>query len=489
MPGRRLSSSPAPSPGRGAVAACAAALALAIVAAGLGSSDRADRAAAQGKPAPPNIVVVMTDDQDAASIRVMDRTNRRLTAHGTSFRNAYVTTPLCCPSRATFLTGEYAHNHGVHDSGGGFSQFRDAETALPVELRAAGYRTALIGKYLNGYGADDPVPPGWDEWQAAVDKATSGYEYDLMGIDGETTHYGSAPSDYRTDVYADAAVDFLERAHDQGGPFFVMVAPGVPHESDGEPPKPAPRHEGAFTGEPLPRPPSFNERDLSDKPRAVRSKPFIGRYRRAHLARLHRGRLASLLAVDELVGRVVRTLEATGELENTVVAFTSDNGYLLGEHRLTRKRWLYEESARVPLVIRGPGFPGAARDQVVANLDLAPTFLDLAGAQALGGVDGTSLLPFAADGDLGQDRALLLENFSERSGGGSRAVVTQELSFAENPAGSLPAKVEDELYDLEADPYQLQSLHDDPEHDKAETELRGRLRELEDCAGATCRGD
>jgi arylsulfatase A-like enzyme len=465
----------------GIIAALGAALALT-------GPEGTDRAAAQAEPPTPNVVVIMTDDQDLESMRVMDQVAGKLAERGTTFANAYATTPLCCPSRATFLTGEYAHNHGVVDDGGGYALFQDAETALPVELRQAGYRTGLIGKYLNGYRPEHPVPPGWDVWRAAVNRATTSYDYDLMNASGRTAHYGSTPGDYRTDVYADKAVKFLEQSHELGQPFFLTVTPGAPHEEHG-PPIAAPRHEGAFETEPLPRPPSFNEKDLSDKPEFVQNYPLIGARRQAELTALYRGRLESLLAVDELLGRVVGTLRRTEELDDTVVVFTSDNGFMLGQHRLVRKLWLYEESARVPLIIRGPGFPAGQREQVVGNLDLAPTILDLADAEAIGEVDGTSLLPLAEDPAFDADRAIVLENFSDRRKG-TEAVVTrrqnaelayERFMYAEHSSGRR------ELYDLARDPYQLESRHRDPAYADRRAELGARLAALRDCTGESCR--
>lgn len=481
------------------VAGAAVAAALAVVAVASTVSGSAEPAAAQEEP-PPNVVVVMTDDQDAASVRVMEAVRRRIADRGTSFTNAYATTPLCCPSRATFLTGEYAHNHGVLDNGGtdgGYEAFADADTALPVELNAAGYRTALIGKYLNGYGARKPVPPGWDVWRAGVTRSTRSYDYDLMDEHGVLTHYGSAPSDYRTDVYADEAVSFIRESGRLGRPFFLTVTTGAPHGEKAPgtnlPPKPAPRHEGVFETEPVPKPPSYNEADVSDKPAFVRQTPLLTTEQQGVLREHYQGRLGSLLAVDDLVERLVRTLRDLGELSDTVVLFTSDNGYMLGEHRLLHKRWLYEESARVPLVIRGPGFPeGGRRRQVVANIDLAPTILDLVDADPLGSVDGISLLPLAADPTAEAERALLLENFSEARGG-SQAVVTRradgkstyrKFMYAEHAGGAR------ELYDLAIDPFQLESRHRTkvyPEYADRQAELAALLAALRDCAGETCR--
>lgn len=437
--------------------------------------------------AAPNVVVVMTDDQDLRSMQVLDRTRGLLARAGTTFRNFFVTTPRCCPSRATFLTGQYAHNHGVIGGSGGYSaaefqDFRDGNT-LPVALRRAGYRTGYVGKYLNGYGDDGAnpryIPPGWDSWRAPV-RGTATHQFDyVLNENGQLQRYGSRPRDYQTDVYARKAASFIEQA---GGtrPFFLTVAPSAPHGERGidaaRNPRPAPRYGGAFEGKALPTPPSFNEADVSDKPTFIRRVDRLGRSERTALRERYQDRLASLLAVDDAVATIVSALRASGELGSTVVIFTSDNGFLLGEHRLTEKTVLYEESARVPLLVRGPGFPaGTARGQITANIDLAPTILDLAGAEPLRTMDGISLLPLARDPSAESGRDVLLENRL------SAAVRAPGNVYMRHPLG------EQELYDLGRDPFQLQSRHADPAYAPRRETLAARLRVLEDCAGQTCR--
>ncbi len=435
----------------------------------------------------PNVVVVMTDDQDVKAMGVVKETLRQVGAQGTTFRRFFATTPRCCPSRATFLTGQYAHNHGVIGGSGGygaatFQQFRDGNT-LPVALRRAGYRTGYVGKYLNGYGdrGSNPryVPPGWDSWRAPV-RGTATHQFDyVLNENRHLRRYGSGSSDYQTDVYARKAVAFIKQSAAGSKPFFLAVAPSSPHGERGldvaRSPRPAPRDRGAFEGKGLPTPPSFNERDVSDKPYFVRRVDRLNSSERNQLRERYQDRLASLLAVDDAVAKLLRELRDTGQLGNTVVMFTSDNGYLLGEHRLTDKTVLYEESVRVPLIVRGPGFPrGVDRHQVTGNIDLAPTILDVADAEPLRKMDGISLVPLARNAGAESDRGILLENKL------SVAVRTPGYMYAHHPRGAR------ELYDMRRDPYQRESRHAAAGYRTRREALSARLRQLEDCAGETC---
>jgi arylsulfatase A-like enzyme len=440
---------------------------------------------------PPNVVVVMTDDQAAHDQRVLSQTNALIGDHGTTFSQAYATTPLCCPSRASFLTGQYAHNHSVltnHSPDGGYARLDGSET-LPVWLQRAGYRTGHIGRYLNGYGSarwtdgrrfpanPTEIPGGWSEWYGAPGgSAYRVYDYTL-NENGTLVDYGSEPGDYQTDVYADKAVDFIER-NAPGEPFFLSVAPLAPHDEilpEGQRPiRPAPRHQGRFADEPLRKSPSYNERDVSDKPEAIRRVPRFGSSVEQALRTRQQGRLESLLAVDDLVARVVSALEASGELENTLVIFTSDNGLLLGEHRVALKEWVYQESVRVPLLVRGPGFLPGTTDRLAANIDLAPTLLDLAGATPGHTLDGVSLLEPASG------RALLLESYQKGQVPPYKAIHTSRYVFARHSTG------ERELYDLERDPFQLQSRHGSSGYAAIKRRLNERLNALVACAGETC---
>lgn len=472
--------------------ACLGALALVVAASLVAVSP----VMAQGQGSKrPNVVLVMTDDQDEATMPIMDAVRRQIGRRGTSFENAFATFPLCCPSRASVLTGQYSHNHGVISNtgpNGGFKGFND-RGSLPIALRRDGYRTGFVGKYLNGYstGPERPIiPRGWDEWYSPWgNRAVKMFDYDL-NENGRVRSYGHQARDYQTDVFADKATSFIRRGAEKRKPFFLALWTGAPHTENrtGADPRPAPRHEGAFRGLPLSKPPSFNERDVSDKPAPVRNIDRLDRTTIRKLTQANRDRRASLLAVDDAVRSVVTRLRRSGELDDTLIIYTTDNGFLLGLHRMRGKFELYEESAGVPLLMRGPGMPaGAVRRQMVGNIDLAPTILDLVGATPRRTPDGISLLPLARSGDARRDRDILLENTA------TAAVRTPDYMYAKHENG------DEELYDLRSDPFQLESLHvggppfrdlgpdQQTEIEATQRRLAERLRELRDCAGRTCR--
>ena len=450
-------------------------------------------AAAEPEDLRPNIVVIMTDDQTAESLRVMETVRAEIGAEGARFASAYVNFPLCCPSRATFLTGQYAHNHGVMDNeppAGGFDRFQALHGAdnLATWLDDAGYRTALVGKYFNGYAEDGRgfVPAGWDEWYGAAAPAQHVYDYPL-NENGEVVQYGEDVEDFKQDVLTERAVEVIEESAGEGDPLFLDLAYTAPHAAGPSPqppgncqvsPKPAPRHARAFDGEPLPRPPSFNERDVSDKPYGVRTRPAIARGDLRRMTRRYRCMLESLQSVDEGAGEVLDALRRSGELDETIVVFTSDNGFFYGEHRIVGgKLRHYEEATRVPLLIRGTVIePATEVTTPVTNADLAPTILAAAGVEPPRELDGISLLPLAAGEGADADRTLLLES---RNYAG---VHTRRWSYVEHGAGRSK-----ELYDLAADPIQMRNLAGRPRVAEIEADLAGRLASLRDCAGSTCR--
>ena len=417
-------------------------------------------------PEAPNFVVVMTDDQDTASVEVMPTVQREVIDRGVEFTESFVALSECCPSRATFLTGQHAHNHGVETSKppkGGYPRL-DGTNALPVWLDDAGYETGQVGRYLNFYGnpkhGTDPleIPPGWDDWHVPVEHTEfQMYDYTL-NENGELVDYGDSPADYQTDVYSERAVEFIESSSGQPDPFFLWVTPLAPHSEgvlDDEPdaprnPRPAPRDDGAFEDRQVPR----------AAPEGV-----------------YRGRLESLLAVDRMVGEIVSALRDEGELDNTYILFTSDNGYLLGEHGEMGKHLVFEESIRVPLAIRGPGLrAGAKRSEPVQNIDLAPTITELAGVQAQRLMDGVPMLggaPRDPERDLFvtyPDGALAYDAVRSADG----------FTYAEYEAGEI------ELYDLNKDPNQRSNVADDPEYAAVVERLAGRLDELRGCEGEGC---
>ena len=443
----------------------------------------------------PNVVVVMTDDQNE-SMMGLDTTVRLLGGRGTTFDNSYVSFPLCCPSRATFLTGQYSHNHGVFSTElpNGYNGLNHANT-LPVWLRTSGYRTALVGKYLNGYGIDDGVaepvsdakeiPPGWSEWYGLTGGLEQRrYKYKL-NENGRIRYYKRGPKNYVTDVLAAKAIDFVKRQAPRPKPFFLWFTPTAPHGEAGRPigatrdPEPALRHLGRYESSTAPRPPNFDEADVSDKPEPVAESPRLSSEDKADIDRRYRGRLESLLSVDDAVKRIVGRLKKAGDKRRTYIFFTSDNGLLLGAHRLLFKNYLYEEALRVPLIVRGPAFPaGVVRHQPVSNVDLAPTIAELAGATPGLAMDGRSLLPVAANAGYGIGRPLLFESNTYTSSAGIRS---GNWVYLNNGPANTP-----ELYDLASDPFQLESLHSDPSYNAIRNQLSTRLAQLRTCAGFTC---
>ena len=470
-------------------------LGLALALALLGALAAGSAPTAGAGPPAPNVVVVMTDDQRADDMDVLPQTRQLLARRGVRFRNAFATQPLCCPSRATYLTGQYPHNHGVRDNkppAGGAAIFRDsgaeAET-IAVALDDAGYRTAWLGKYLNGYASlarEDPphVPPGYDVWRA---QASRGRLYGWRQMTGGAVRrWGHRPAHYQTDVLARQASRLVSTSVNKGVPFFLTVATLAPHVEQDLPrarrnPRPAYRHRRALLDDPLRRTPAFNEADVSDKPSHVRAFEPLDRTERERVRRMQNDRRASLLAVDDLVVRVMGALRDARAVRDTLVVFTSDNGFLLGEHRLrSRKDELYDEAAKVPLLARGPGLPQGERvDALVGNIDLAATIYDASGAAPLVAQDGVSLFDVAADPSAYDDRELLIET----KRGSVTGLRTAEFLYGEH---GVPA-AEFELYDLEADPFQLRSVHDDPAYAARRAQLAARLAALRDCAGSSCR--
>jgi arylsulfatase A-like enzyme len=445
---------------------------------------------------PPSFVVIMTDDQDAGQMAFMPKTRRLVGNQGATFSHFFASDPLCCPSRATFLTGQYAHNHDVRSDGGtdgGYKRLRKRQT-VNVWLHRAGYRTAQIGKFLNHYGegggngSPTSIPPGWDEWD--VPPGTSPYKVFnyTLNRNGRLYHYGSRSSQYQTDVLARLAKSFIGKQR-ASRPFFLSLSPIAPHdsktgassESDGgrvHGTEPAPRYRYRFRRLPFPKKPSFNEADVSDKPGYIRNRARYGRKGVARLRKSYRRRAAALLAVDDLVAKVMSKLSREGLLGNTYVFFTSDNGFLLGEHRQEGKALPYEESVRVPLLLRGPGVPaGVTRDQLTANVDLAPTMVALSGATPTHSLDGVSLFPFAANDDPSK-RAILLESFTRHEFQGVEADGWKYIEYLGSSAR--------ELYDLGADPYELQNSASEAGAALKRAELASLLSQLRNCKGANC---
>jgi arylsulfatase A-like enzyme len=460
---------------------------LAVAGSGL-NPPSVDQAEAAGRP---NVIVIETDDQTVESMKVMSNVNTLIADQGVTFSNSLVNFALCCPSRATFLTGQYAHNHGVlHNQApkGGFQKFQQLRGTnnLAVWLKRAGYFTAMIGKYLNQYKNQPPIPAGWSEWHATAPYDQRVYNYPINN-NGALTQFGQDPDDFKDDVLTRKAVEFVNRRTPQPAPFFLWLTYTAPHV--GGPPNPnppddckdgaksAPRDAHAFDDARLPRPPNFNEADVSDKPQPIRQLPKLTQVNIGNIQRKYRCELESLLSVDVGVRKVLNALKAKGEINNTLIVYTSDNGYYHGEHRVPGdKQRPYEESIRVPLLMRGPGVPkGVTINPLAVNADLAPTIIDAANARAGLTMDGRSLLGVARHPLTGRNRQLLVEEPTYK------ALRTQRYMYVEYNNG------ERELYDLQNDPYELQSLHNSPAYASVKATLANRLHSLKGCSGASCR--
>ena len=450
----------------------------------------------------PNIILLLTDDLDARAMGPFPRLKSLLSDQGTSFVNFFVSLSLCCPSRSSILRGQYAHNHQIFGNSppsGGFEKFHELgheDSTVATWLHDAGYRTALMGKYLNGYPNGVPptyVPPGWDEWDSpARGNPYSEFDYTL-NENGALVAYGHNADDYMIDVIGRKATEFIEGSASAGAPFFLYLPVYAPHQ----PATPAPRHADAFPGVTAPRPPSFNEADVSVKPEWVRDRPTLNDPQQRRIDELYRKRLQSMLAVEDLMASLVGTLQSTGQLDNTFLFFSSDNGFHLGEHRLPPgKQTAYEEDIRVPLIVRGPGVPaGRTLEQLAGNIDLAPTFAELAGATVPEFVDGRSLVRLLGESPPASDewrQVFLLEHGDTSPPGAAprtrarpmipayRAMHTRDSVYMEYATG------ERELYDLRADPYELQNLQATTDSSGL-AQLSARLAELSHCAGDSCR--
>ena len=464
----------------------------------------------------------MTDDMSAADLELMPNVQKLLVRKGTTFTNAVDSFPLCCPARATFITGQYAHNHGVVGNFApyGWYGMKDRRTRCRPGSTTRATRTALIGKWLNGYGARDAhgeVPKGFDIWRGLLDVSAYDYFNFVMNIDGKLKTWGDAefamnlvkfaiievddqPDSLAFDLRqargalrpaalqllgrrerrrttrptspARSPSDLVRTERKSDDPFFIWWAPAAPHREDvattlmgrpGPDPRPAPRYAERSKQYTLPQPPNFNEADTSDKSANFQDKaPPLTEEQIAQLQLDYQGRIGSLLAVDDHVAKLVKTLRQTDQLDNTTIMFLSDNGWMQGEHRIPGDKFLpYEESLRVPLVIRGPGVPkGQTIDGQVANIDFAPTLVDIANATAGRTMDGISLLPTIQNPKRLAERAIETRGAARRSSSATSPSTagtgrTRGCAPTATPTSSGPTTGETELYDRKIDPYQL----------------------------------
>jgi arylsulfatase A-like enzyme len=424
-------------------------------------------------PLPPNVIIVETDDQNVASLAQMPNVLRLVGERGVTFENAFVTTPVCSPSRASMLTGRYPRHHGITNNFNAAARFGSSD-GIARWFADAGYHTGLIGKFMNMTRLlGTTVPPNWHEWIALLEEGLDGngsgfYDY-ALNVNGTLVSRGSRPDDYSTDVLAARAVGFV-RANARR-PFLLVFTPFAPHI----PSIPAPRHELHFLFLPAWRPPNWREADVSLKPTWVK-------FMKAHPAPVdsidaHRAdQLRTLQAVDEAVAAIDATLEDLGIADNTILLFTSDHGYHWGEHWWYAKFSAYEESLRVPLLVRYPRLwpERATRSELALNIDLAPTLAELAGVQAPPDIDGQSLVPLLA-GVSGGRPDFLIESGASFIIPPWSGVRTERWKYVLLEASQ---GVTEELYDLEQDPYELQNLAFDSAHAGTLDALRVRLAEL-----------
>jgi N-acetylglucosamine-6-sulfatase len=472
----------------------------------------------------PNVVLIQTDDQTVRQFngKVMPKTMRLLARPGTRFSNYIVTTPQCCPSRASLLTGQYAHNHGVLSNNRGYPGLVDKSNVLPVWLQQAGYNTIHVGKFLNGYwrfsqhAAD--VAPGWTDWRTVTGGRFGYYDY-FLSRNGSWKHFGKHPSDYITRVLTGNAQNAIKRYAPRPEPFYLQLDEHTPHTAGGRLPgrcsgrgvraaKPDPHDMDAFRRTPLLHPPSFNEKYMADKPAFLRRAPRISRETRANTREHWRCALASLVSVDRAVATIYNTVKRAGELNRTVFIYVSDNGLFYGEHRLARGKVLpYEEAVRQPLVIdlaRGYGSVSRVREPV-ANIDLAPTILDLAQASscppagACRTMDGRSLMPvLTGTGPWPSDRGLLTEYQSRAPGryqtcnydaiNTASSVYVDYHEIVVGASNTCRETQAVERYDLGRDPFELRNLCFGGEisscpTDGEQSSLEDRLKQLSQCAG------
>jgi N-acetylglucosamine-6-sulfatase len=419
----------------------------------------------------PNVILIDVDDQNVTDMFVMQKTLALLGAGGTTFRNSYVSYPLCCPSRATHLTGQYAHNHGVVTDGQ-YGQLDNTNT-LAVWLSRAKYRTAMVGKYLNGYGVVNrrEIPPGWRQW-FALTAGTEQKRYAFnLNENGKVQYYPRKQANYVDYVLNTKVNGLLKEWAPSPKPFFLYYNPSNPHGERALPiwstrdPEPAPQYLGSLG-------------DIKDIPKLADDQI-------ADLDRRYRGRLESLLSVDDEVKRIVGLVRKYGDKRKTFFVFTSDNGLEMGSHRIQFKNYLYEEGERVPLIIRGPGVPqNVTRDQLVSNVDLAPTIVAITSAPPGRVMDGINLLPLARDPNASTNRTLLFESTDLDIYGLRRG----PWSYNRYSNG------DEELYDLEDDPFQLQNrlynppgpVGPSPADVALASQLAASLAQLRTCSGTSC---
>jgi N-acetylglucosamine-6-sulfatase len=429
-----------------------------------------------------NVVVILSDDERLDGGTVMKNVRHLLAAHGVTFSDYHVTTSECGPSRASILLGQYSHHTGVLDNFGphSFPAF-DQNSDLAVWLHSSGYRTALIGKYLNDYTlyGHNEIPPGWDDFQAMDSVPMEEYYNYTVNDNGRLEHYGTAPSDYSTTVLTNKAVRFIKRAH---SPFFLYFAPIAPHL----PAIPAKQDQNKLVDLAPLHSPAFNEADIGDKPWRAWHADMLNAAAQLYQGDVRRRQLESLYALDRSVKQIVDTLKQRHVLDHTVILYSSDNGFLWGEHRLGGKLWPYEESTHVPLVVRTPwATKGIVDSEPILNIDLAPTISAFAGIDPPKREDGRSFVPFLHQRAIPSWRKAYMIEYLGRNqltvGGPPPyyAVHTRRYLYVEYLNGWR------ELYDLRTDPWELDNVAQSPRYAQIKASLHTELLALESSPGET----
>jgi len=441
------------------------------------------------KPSP-NFIFILTDDLDFPLMPYMKNTNKLIGDQGATFTDYFVTSSACCPSRASTFRGQYPHNTTVLENSPGFEEFyknRKDEDTLAVWMKNAGFQNSFLGKYMNLYPAGVKrtyISPGWADWHVFLSGPSEDFYYAYtMSENGKLVKYHKKPEDYSTDVLKDDAISFIKKSVWWNTPFFVYLSVYAPHG----PSVPAPRHDGTFKGITYPQSPSFNEQDTSDKPSIINNLRDVGGiFEPVDANELFEKRVESVQAVDEMVADLVQTLKDNGQLDNTYIFFTSDNGFRMGEHSLPSGKMLaYEEDIHVPLLVRGPGItPGSKVTQMTANIDIAPTIAELAGAKSADFIDGRSFVRyFSSQGETDWRKALLFEtgNLTGTSHVISyRAVRTDKFIYIEYESNEL------EFYDLVKDPYEMNNIAKSLDSATLSS-LHTWLEQLKTCQADACR--
>jgi arylsulfatase A-like enzyme len=489
-----------------------------------------------GNRTQPNIVVFMTDDARDDDVRFMPNVQRLIEQQGVRFVNTFAPEPLCCPARASFVTGEYSHNHHVWSNADpwGFHALNDRHT-IATWLRQAGYNTVMLGKYLNGYGTRKTfwgkpslhyVPPGWTDWRGSVEARlgdsplTGGtYQYfdTTLNVNGQLQPH---EHQYQTEVFGRQSERIFREYARSPHPFFFwdsFIAPhhGRPIEADDPPP--AVHSDGSVetfrtTARPhrawgrfntaIPHGPGFRgEPNVSDKPFYIRDRTRMTSADERAVTQITRERAESLSVVDHEIKNMIDVLKQTGQLDNTYIFFTSDNGYFLGEHRMRQGKILpYEASLRVPMIVRGPGIPaGQVRTDPFTLIDFAPTFLQMAGAQRPASIDGVGMLGVAEHGDQGWNRGILTDTGPRNVSDG----IAESDNFLAKKAGPSPLRFTEgvrtrdylytevatgwkELYDVRSDPGELTNLVHRKSEQKVVAAMAHELDVLRNCKGRAC---